>query len=376
MRTFTKLLFLIATLTLTTACKKEIETITVPVDKMYSWTEIKQITGSQKIIVQITKSASSLYLQMVAYLGTITPQSSASTKSRYYSAYTYAYNPLPSDLRNRLPMNSNFYVNQSPIKDSVLLAYPTAYFPPTNYPCSISLPQLDPHGLRYVNNLVGPYFSFGAINRNDYLLVGYVTDKISDNALHFVLSKLSAPAASYSGPIVADSRTLTVPVSNFPTFQTIATIDDYFLVDCYNAGLYKITQDGKAKQVFNGYTGITNFYKWQGTLYAVQSDGQNGLLTSTDDGETWQRHTGVPNYFHYSTFCIVGDSLVGISHGIATNSLYTLRWQGLNYRVRELKNDGLNQADFTDLVQFGDTVYLGTTGGLFKRPLNKFFESK
>jgi hypothetical protein len=43
--------------------------------------------------------------------------------------------------------------------------------------------------------------------------------------------------------------------------------------------------------------------------------------------------------------------------------------------VHPLKSNGLGKADFTDIVQLGDTVYLGTTGGLFKRPLNKFFEA-
>ncbi|MGI4883906.1 MAG: hypothetical protein ACRYFR_02985 [Janthinobacterium lividum] len=41
-----------------------------------------------------------------------------------------------------------------------------------------------------------------------------------------------------------------------------------------------------------------------------------------------------------------------------------------------MKNDGLEYTDFADLAQLGDTVYLGTTSGLFKRPLSNFFEGK
>ena len=119
---------------------------------------------------------------------------------------------------------------------------------------------------------------------------------------------------------------------------------------------------------------MVNYYKWQGTVYAVECNGSKAVMTSTDNGETWQRQTGVPTYFWASTFRPVGDSLVGITHIIATNSLYTVRWNGKSYQVHELKNDGLGKADFTDIVQLGDTVYLGTTSGLFKRPLNKFFE--
>jgi hypothetical protein len=65
-----------------------------------------------------------------------------------------------------------------------------------------------------------------------------------------------------------------------------------------------------------------------------------------------------------------------VNYGAASNDLFTLRWRPDCYTTRPSKNDGISNAAITDLIQLGDTVYLGTTNGLFKRPLSKFFESK
>jgi len=119
----------------------------------------------------------------------------------------------------------------------------------------------------------------------------------------------------------------------------------------------------------------TAVHKWKGVVYIVQNNGT--VWTSTNDCTSWQRIDGFNSALNLSTFYPVGDSLVGITHGVITNSIYTFRWLNANtIRLREVKNDGLGYADFSDLVQLGDTVYLGTTSGLFKRPLSNFFDSK
>jgi hypothetical protein len=374
MRTLTKLI--LALVPLVSACKKEVETIVVQ-DKIYSWAEVKQVPGSTKIIVQMVKAGNLMYLQEAGYLGTFNPQPTA--QQRYFSAFSMLWSPLPYDLRDRLPMNANFFLNRGQPGDTLPQVYPTAYQAPSNNLCEIHLRQLDHHAVRYVDNLNGPYFGFGAINRNDYSLFSYLTDIPGDNSLHLVLSKLSSDA-SLGTPVVAKSQTISAPLNNLSTYggyTQIAAMDDYFLVCTTNSGLFKVQQDGSIKKVFTSTNlAIKNFYKYQGVLYGVEANGRNSILTSTDNGESWQYHEGIPDFFPASTFYSVGDSLVGITHQIETNSLYTLRWNGSNYHVHELKNDGLGKADFTDLVQLGDTVYLGTTSGLFKRPLNKFFESK
>jgi hypothetical protein len=152
---------------------------------------------------------------------------------------------------------------------------------------------------------------------------------------------------------------------------------------CDGYGLFKITQNGSFQQVngtFTQATGPVNptaVYKWKGVVYAIQPNAT--VWTSANDCASWQRIDGFnPGLgLSYSTFYPVGDSLVGITHGVVNNSIYTLRWLNAStIRLRTLKNDGLGHAEFSDLAQLGDTVYLGTTSGLFKRPLKSFFESK
>lgn len=361
----------------TTACTKEIEKIIVQ-EPVYSWTEVKQLSGSQKIIIQLTKDKESLYLQLPGIFGRIMPLAGVPRppEQGYFRIQSYSTDPLPTDLSNRLPMNASFYLKPLQEGDTILRVFPTTYLPPSNYTTDIRLRRLDRSGGQFVNYRSGPYAAFGAISRNNYSLVGYTTAP-ADRALHFVLSKLSLPIGNVKEPITATSRTVHVSLGNATTFYTIAAIDDYFLVSNSFDGIYKIHEDGTVKKVFSSFSTHTpTYYKDRGVVYAIQADGQRSILTSTDDGETWQQSTGVPTYFRLSTFYPVGDSIVGVTHGVPENILYTLRWQGATYRVRELKSDGLNRADFTDLVQLGDTMYLGTTNGLFKRPLKQFFESK
>lgn len=378
MHTATKIFLTTISLVAGMACTKEVEKIVVQ-DKVYSWAEVKQLSGSQKIIVQMTQDAASLYLQQLGYLGRLNPLPGAvgSNSTRYYSTTLLMFAPLPYDLKNRLPMNATFYLNPTQDGNMVLRAYPITYVAPSNMPAEIDLRRLDSSATGFINHQASPYFAFGAITRNNYSLVGY-TVAPADRALHLVLSRLSLDSGiPEQGPVTVASRILGVPLPA-TEFYTIAAIDDYFLVNVFNQGIYKISETGIVRKVLTSPSiAIRSYHKHQGILYAINNTGGgNGILTSADDGETWQLGTGIPDYFVFSTFHSVGDSIVGITHEIRDNVLYTLRWQGNTYRVRQLKDDGLNQADFTDLAQLGDTVYLSTTNGLFKRPLTNFFESR
>ena len=292
-------------------------------------------------------------------------------------------------------MNANFYANPGGYgdisSDAVLTIYPTSYLDNTAY---LHLHKLDPHAVRFENHLRCSRYPFGVINRNDYLLCSYYTDNPAANTgFNLVLSKLSTGPLPVSSPGPTKPKTLiSSQVIRIPTptpserdFKELWAIDDYFLVWCNYAGLYKVQQDGTVKQVngppnfTSGPEAPTTIYKWKGTVYSIQQDGGGSatIYTSTNDSETWQQVSGFNQALIFSTFYPVGDSLVGITHGVITNSIYTLRWLNANtIRLREVKNDGLGYADFSDLVQLGDTVYLGTTSGLFKRPLSNFFDSK
>ena len=390
-------------LALATACKKEIETVTVQVDKVYSWSEVKHLINYQRNVMRVITGTNTLNLQETGRFEVLSPITGSAEKAAngYYTGFghtlsrTWFYDPLPFDVRNVVPMNANFYANPGGYRDAssdtVLTIYPTAYL---DGPAYLHLRKLDPHAVQFENFLGGSMHPFGVINRNDYLLCSYYTDNPAANTgFNLVLSKLSTGPAKPPVPQIINSRTLiSAQVIRVPTpgpserdFKEFWAIDDYFLVWCNYAGLYKVRQDGTVKQVngpsnfTSGPVAPTTIYKWKGIVYSIQqsSGGNATFYTSTNDGETWQQIGGFNQALTFSTFYPVGDSLVGISHGVITNSIYTLRWLNANtIRLRELKNDGLGYADFADLAQLGDTVYLGTTSGLFKRPLSTFFETK
>ena len=89
------------------ACKKDKEL--VPTDKVYSWSEVKQVPGAQKIILGMSADANSVYLQEASFFGAITPlpagRNGISFPSGYYSL---ALSNLPSDINIRIPMNPRF----------------------------------------------------------------------------------------------------------------------------------------------------------------------------------------------------------------------------------------------------------------------------
>jgi hypothetical protein len=239
----------------------------------------------------------------------------------------------------------------------------------------LNLPQLDPEAVGIAENETST-MPFGAINRNNYLLFGYRTAaRFSDPFVRLVLARVRLQPGTRPQ---AETQLVRIPSPRLgmsATVRLITAIEDYFLVDCGDRGLYKIRQDGSVRRV-HGASYCDTFYKWQGTVYAYGNNPFNSILTSSDDGETWQQFSGAPNAFAFNTYHTIGDSLVGIRHGAGPNALFTLRWKGLSYTLRALKDDGLGNTSFNDIAQLGDTVYVGTSTGLFKRPLRTFFESK
>lgn len=398
MQLFAKLLALAATLALATACKKEIETITVPVDKVYSWAEVKHLISYQRDVLRLLPGTNTLNLQVTGRFEVLSPipGSTEQATNGYYTGFgrtlsrTWGFDPLPWDVRNAVPMNANFYANPNGNgnvdSDTVLTIYPTKF---RDIGTRLRLLGLAPTATQFENSLLGSRFPFGAINRNNYLLCGYHTTNRRDNAFHLVLSQLvntattGTTSAGSTPTTQISSRLIRIPTPDPSQFslKTFWAVDDYFLVWCESFGLFKITQDGSFQQVNGTFTqatgpvGPTSVFKWKGIVYVTQSNGT--IWSSANDCASWQRIDGLNPGLSLSTFYPIGDSLVGITHGVLPNTIYTLRWLNAStIRLRELKKDGLGYADFSDLVQLGDTVYLGTNNGLYKRPTKNFFESK
>ncbi len=349
------------------ACRKEVEKIVVQEAKPASWTLAGRLFGTNNIVVQMGKGNGALFLQSPSFLNIVSPNSTSPTYAKFGYVGTLA-TYFSNDISRRLPISRDFIAQ--PTQDTLVKLLRPIEAVNNTYSTYLSLRKIDPRasGIIWPAGVNNP--SFGAISRNNYLLFGYRLST-SDNSLHFVLTRVEVQA---TGNLKAQPLPIRVPLPSsalgaYPRW--IQAIDDYFLVNCGDAGLYKILEDGTVRRVY-GYSITDACYKWQGIVYLVEE--YNSILLSKDDGETWQRSTGTPNLFDFTTYHAVGDSLIGVKHQLV-NQLFTLRWNGAQYSARILKNDGLGLAEVRGLEQLGDTVYIGTTNGLFKRPLNKFFES-
>jgi hypothetical protein len=351
------------------ACTKE-KLVIQEVEKTTSWSAWPGLYGTNTIILGMGKDANSILLQSPAFLNIISPIR-GSAPYRNFGYIGRAAVGFPQDVRLKLPVSADFIAYAEPRQDTIVTLVPPSQPVTSGYSAYINLRKLDPQATGIVVNGHSSGLAFGAISSHNYLLFGYQTT-INDPNLRFVIAEVIRQPA---GNLSVQARRVVVPLGlNLAAhrIQWIQAVDNYFLANCEDAGLYKIREDGSVTRVF-GLNKATTCYQWQGKIYAPEFD--NKVLFSTDNGETWQRYLGLPDVLNFATYQAVGDSLIGINQTILPQ-LFTLRWHGNSYSLRFLKNDGLGNGSVRGIEQLADTVYVGTTSGLFKQPISRFFETK
>ncbi|SFQ58357.1 hypothetical protein [Hymenobacter arizonensis] len=342
------------------SCKKETEIQIKEVEKKYSWTEVSGLIGFERIILSTGSNGQSIYLQQPYYFTRL------NTLNRN-QGMVVAGGILNGDLSVRLAIGREFFAY--PATDSLLIICRNNEPTNNNYEAYVQLRRLDPNAIRFNTRVFNPISKCTAINQNNYLLMSYDNNR-PDRPITFLLTAVTPGVPGTR--VVASSQRIEIPNSGtgFGAFvRNMAAIDDYFLVYISGAGIYKIKQNGTFRQVYSPAT-VDAFYKWNNTVYAPVE--YNQILTSTDNGETWQLSTGTPDHFTLANYYTVGDSLVGVFQ----SNLFSLRWNGPRFTSRFLKNDGLERARITGIETLRDTVYVATTSGLFARPIKQFFETK
>ncbi|MDO7846405.1 hypothetical protein Q5H92_08560 [Hymenobacter sp. M29] len=348
---------LLAAILLLSSCKKETEIIVEKeVVKQSSWSEVPSLYGLARVILSTGSNGQSIYLQQPRAFTRFNSQ--AGLKGLVTTA-----GPFPADVEARLPIGRDIFAY--PDMDSLLTIVRNNDILTSQF--YVSLRRFDPAATRFNTRL----FSLSkcmAINRNNYLLAPYENTR-PDRAYTFLLAAVTPGSAGT--PLTASTRKVVIPKLPFVGgyLRNLEAIDDYFLVNLGSDGIFKIKQDGSFRQVYASALADA-FYKWNNTVYAPLE--YNEMLTSTDNGDTWTRSTGVPLQFALASYYTVRDSLVFTHAG----GLYTLRWNGPRYTMRPLKNDGLERATITGIEYLRDTVYVATTSGLFARPVKTFFEKQ
>lgn len=279
------------TLSLLFSCKKEVERIVVQ-DRQYSWAAARPFSGLNNVFLGMGKGPDGLYLQQPGGFLTI-------EQVRGRVEYQQYLPPISSDVNVRLLIGPNFFVTYH---DSLVTIIPNKHVVTSQYYRDIHLRRLD----RQANQVrpgIYAHFNMGAINASSYLLFGYLNDNLYlDNQVHFVLAQVPPFNSADLFPIPITTRVITIPILGYPatpSYPTLITaIDNYFLVDCGNQGVYRIEQNGNYRQVLSGRRYfVESFYKWHGRVYAHTGDLQLGI--SDDDGLTWKFSAGAPPNFRF-----------------------------------------------------------------------------
>jgi hypothetical protein len=336
------------------ACKKTIEIVEVPVEKKNSWAEIKSFSGTDRVFLSSGRSDNALYLQQPYFFTEYMPN----TPTQYAAG-------LPTNIDIRLPIAKDF--TALAYNDTMLRVMSNTNpitFPTGGY---FNLKQIDP-SVTSIQTRFFSLFKSMAINKNDIVLLNYNNNKPS-NPFTFILMKIKT-GREYPYVDSIYSKTITLPRTGIGGYvRHMAAVKDFFLVEIPSEGLFKIKEDGTFKKTSSMKT-LDAFYEWQGKIYAHAE--WDTVYISTDDGDTWQSYSGIPNFMTLSEFYTVKDSLIGVHR----DNIYTLKWNNPNYTTRFLKNDGLENVRINGVEVLKDSVYVATTSGLFVKSVTAFFEGK
>jgi hypothetical protein len=360
------LYLLLGAAALLSACKKEIEKIVVQ-DRQYSWTSDKLFTDSFGILLGAGKGPTGLYFQQPVGFAALEGQAGGPLRYTQYLSWG------SGSLDKRFLIGPEFFVTYY---DTLVSITPNTQPVTSGAGGRIRLKQLDSKAL-YVEPNTVHFNCFAALSKNNYLLFPYESGRY-DFKNRLVLAHITSTSVLNYPIYTAQSKIIELPIgqgfSNWKP-RLLTSIDNYFLVDCGSEGVFKITEAGDSRKVMPDDSYAFSFFKWQGALWAGLSDSK--LAISNDNGDSWQITAGGPD-LRSTTIHPIGDSLVVMTHLYGGGRLYTLNISlaKQKWHLRQLKDDGLNQTAINDLETWGDTVYLATSSGLFKRPLNTFFESK
>lgn len=338
------------------SCKKQNDISSAT--KNTGWIEIQKFSGLEKIILSSGGDSSALFFQQPQLYTTLHNQN-------IYSGINSCINDFPSDILIRIPITGK--IAAFPLNDTIVSIVNNASF--CNSPNLFNLKKID-NDMTKIKTDYRSVFKCMAINKNETVLLAYHNKRI-DNVYSLFLLKLKFINTSPQTIDTLYTKKIIIPNSfNSVTINSLTAIDEYFLVDLGENGIYRISENGDWIKVFNSTQIVTGFYKWQNRIYGHFWD--NLLIISTDKGYTWQTFSGLNSILSYSNFYTIKDSLIGIKQ----SDIYTLNWNGSKYVQRFLKNDGIETTKITGIEILRDSVYAATTNGLFVKSINSFFETK
>ncbi len=334
----------------------------IEVEKKSSWKEVTRFTGNDRIFLNSGRSADALYFQQPFGLAEVKGTTNDKIKA-------YSISGLGTDIYLKMAITADFTV--VPFRNNTCLNILNNKEPVLSGAGTfIDLKSIDPT----LTSITTRYYSSksvsSCVNKNNTVMVSYDNNRIGEPYTLILVGIKVVNQPTYKFDTLFTKKvTISRLTTDVSSINSIFAVDDYFLVDFDRDGVYKIKEDGTFRKVVeNAYVGT--IYTYNSEIY--MHGGINKVFISSDNSETWQQYSGGSELFRISQFNSIKDSLVGASR----SSIYTLKWNGINYTQRFLKNDGFETADINGIEILKDTVYVATTSGLYAKPVSTFFETK
>jgi hypothetical protein len=338
--------------------KTEIVEIPVEVEKKNSWTELKGFIGKQRIMLSSGSNSSHVFIQQPFFFTDIMyPQINLGITM-------YGAN-LPTDLNIRIPIAESFFVY--PFGDIAIMVKNN--LDPITSPSKgfFNLQNIDTTLTKIRIDFLDIFKCF-AINKNNELLLNY-ENNLSGMPYTFMILGIQS-YNSYPFVDTLFSRKISIPRNILSAgVRSLTAIEDFFLVEIFPEGLYKIKPDGSYSKVYAGPVYAEGIYEWKGNIYAHQE--LDKVLVSPDKGNNWQQYNGSNPLLTYTKYFKIKDSLIGAYN----DKLFTLDWNGSSFKTRPIQVDGLEGCVINGIEILNDTIYAATTSGLYLKPASSFFES-
>jgi hypothetical protein len=211
----------------------------------------------------------------------------------------------------------------------------------------------------------------GAFNNKNQFLTLIDDSELPELDYSFCLIELNPTESIFMGyPAltlnpVPKRINLNTDISEF--IRVFEAIDDMFYVQI-QSGIYVINSFGDVVLAQGLNTLISDFYLYNDTLFAF-APFFGSIYYSNDKGYNWNFYVnGLPQYL-LKFFEVEGKLCFYIYSQIA--------WIDFeNNTIIELDNEGLEGNEITSVNKFGETVWVTTLSGMFKKDVKDFFTKK
>ncbi len=338
------------------SCEKEADCSVSPITAVETWREHPRFTSLNRLKTNLAKSEEGLYI-LGPYFHSVLSPNNRVTHSR-----------IKNDLIERLPINSQVYLDFPSPTGSILSIRPNKNPIDGALAAHIDLLNHDSTFTDFkINYLVRT--EIAALSEENQILIAYN----STEGRKLALIKPIFPSVGY--PSIASVHIIAIKDFNQAIYSGPPYyVNSHFYIELANhteSGLYRIDSLGQYYKATDVTNGILELFEHKGTLYATED--LEWLHISNDNGVTWTKRSNFPRDFITAQYYQVGDSLIGQT---GSANLFTLKFDGVDWKARFLKNEGIKGQMITSILDYKDSVYVSTLGGLFSKSIDSFFITK